>query len=909
MSALAQGVLTGEQGGALSSAAGVSSGAEVVYLLAPLSGVLVDLALVPDPVFAQKMAGDGVSLDPSSSELLAPLAGRVTQLHASRHALTITTAQGLEVLLHIGVDTVALKGEGFVALVAQGDTVVAGQVLVRFDRALLARKAPSVLTQMLVVNTERVARWLPQQGAVVAGQSLALAVELRPVEAAHPAQDLGPTPPAGAVLGPVVVLPNLTGLHARPAALLAARAKAFASDIRLLRGMQQTNAKSLVGIMALGTVQGDALQLSAQGPDAAEAVRVLSALLAQGSGEVLEPQEMLEPQALEHASAQQSSTQPLIPTPAAQGEGVLVGVSAAPGVAVGRVVQWRVQALEASHPIAQAGEGVALEGSRLAAALLAAGQQIEGLKATLHDPAQAQAQILAAQQALLEDPEVLAPAQAGVGAGQSAAFAWRAAFEGAALRLEQLSGAQHALLRERANDVRDVGQRVLRLLLGAAPVATALPPQAIVVAEGLTPSELTAFARSEVRGVCTTTGGATSHVAILARALGIAAVCGVDAAALRLPPGREVVLDGTQGLLYGAPDAAALAQARTRMAQQSAQQAQEQRSAQASAVTTDGLVVEVVANVRNAQEAQAAVAQGAQGVGLLRTEFLFDERSTAPSEDEQTAAYAAVIQALGPQRVCVARTLDAGGDKPLAYAPLPHEDNPFLGLRGLRVSLAQPALFRTQLRALLRAAPRSGVPLHVMFPMVALVEEFVAARALLRQEQQALGLDALAVRVGLMVEVPSAALLAQQFAREADFLSIGTNDLTQYTLAMDRGHPQLAAQADALHPAVLQLIALTCAGARVHGKWVGVCGALASDRLAVPVLLGLGVRELSAAVPAVAGVKAAVRRVSLAACEALAREVLALSGAAQVRARLAEFAAAQEGAAGGLAASGTDPQR
>jgi phosphocarrier protein FPr/phosphocarrier protein len=265
---------------------------------------------------------------------------------------------------------------------------------------------------------------------------------------------------------------------------------------------------------------------------------------------------------------------------------------------------------------------------------------------------------------------------------------------------------------------------------------------------------------------------------------------------------------------------------------------------------------------------------------------LFDDRPTAPDEDEQAAAYIAVAQVLGPQRTLVVRTLDVGGDKPLPYLPLPPEENPFLGLRGIRVSLDQPEMLRTQLRAILRAAPLTHM--HIMFPMVAMVEELRQAKAILAEEQAAFGQHN--VRVGMMVEVPSAAVMAEQFAREVDFFSIGTNDLTQYTLAMDRGHPKLAKLADGLHPSVLKMIALTCAGAQQHGKWVGVCGGMASERMAVPVLIGLGVRELSASVPAIPGIKALVRSLSLASCQALAQEVLQMSTTAEVRARLAGFA-------------------
>ena len=828
-------------------------------LVAPLSGVLVPLDTVPDPVFAQKLVGDGISIDPTSAELLAPVAGTVTQLHKAHHALTLTTDEGIEVLLHIGIDTVMLKGVGFTPRVKQGDRVQVGQPLIGFDADLVARRAPSLLTQVLIANGERVQRFLPASGLAVAGQTVVLTLELAETAA-------GPGPAAGQTnAAEPVSLPNPSGLHARPAAVLATQAKKFKSEIRIARGTDEANAKSVVAIMGLSTQQGDAITVKASGPDAREAVRSLSALLAAGCGE------------------QPGEAPTAAPTPAparavAASADELVGVSASPGLAVGRIFQFRHQVIE----VAERGGSSERERARLDAALHDAGAQIEELKVRLADPAKAA--ILGAHQELLQDPDLVDLAIAGIGQGQSAGFAWRAAFSDFAGRLEGLQGEHNAVLRERGNDIRDVGRRVLALLAGVRTAAIALPQDAILVAEELTPSDTASFDRSRLLGFATTSGGATSHVAILARSFGLPAVCGIDEAALALADGTLVVLDGSKGLLHRNPGEAEIATARERLVKQTAQRAAEAAGAAAPAVTTDGTHIEVVANVRNAQEAADGVAHGAEGVGLLRSEFLFDDRDTAPDEDEQAAAYCAVAAALGPERTLVVRTLDVGGDKPLPYLPLPKEDNPFLGLRGVRVSLDQPEMFRTQLRAILRAAPMTR--LHVMFPMVALLEELRQAKAYLAEENKGSN----PVKVGLMIEVPSAAVMAEQFAREADFFSIGTNDLTQYTLAMDRGHAKLAKKADGLHPAVLKMIALTCEGAAKHGKWVGVCGGMASDPMAVPVLIGLGVTELSVSVPAIPAIKALVRRLSLAECRALAQEVSQMGTAAEVRARLAAFA-------------------
>ena len=829
---------------------------------APLAGLIVPLHTVPDPVFAQKIVGDGVSLDPTSGELLAPVSGEVVQLHGAHHALTIRTDSGIEVLVHIGIDTVMLRGEGFTPLVAMGERVRRGQPLIRFDVDAVASKARSLLTQVIIANMDAVAGIEPRRGVVAAGDTL-MSVLL----AARATQAVAAAGGVAAVTSAPVALPNPQGLHARPAAVLAAEAKRFKSDVKLARGEDEVNAKSVVAIMGLSTRHGDVVHLRAVGPDAADAVAALARLLAAGCGEAPGAAPAAAPAAVPAAPAVRA-------LPVAEGE--LVGVSASPGLAVGHIVQLRPQVIE----VREAGESPARERAKFDAALKEARQQLEVFG--VQHAASPRAQILAAHHELLDDPDLLDLAIAGTSAGQSAGFAWRAAFTDYAARLEALD---NPLLRERANDIRDVGRRVLSLLAGVQPAALDVPAGSILVAEELTPSDTAQMDRGKVFGFVTTTGGATSHVAILARSLGIPAVCGIDDAVLQLAEGKRVVLDGTRGVLHGNPTDDDIARAEERMAKLATRRAQEEAAANAAAVTTDGHRVEVAANIRNAADAADAVAHGAEGIGLLRSEFLFEDRDTMPSEAEQAAEYVAVAKALGRERTLVIRTLDVGGDKPLSYLPLPKEDNPFLGLRGIRVGFDRPDLLRTQLRAILQAAPHGK--LHVMFPMIASVEEFRTAKAMLLEEARASGAIA---KVGAMVEVPSAALMSEALAREADFFSIGTNDLTQYTLAMDRGHPKLARQADGLHPAVLKMIALTVEGAHRHGRWVGVCGGIASDALAVPVLIGLGVDELSVSVPAIAAVKAAVKRVSRSDCEALAKEVLAMATTQDVRDRLAAFA-------------------
>lgn len=553
----------------------------------------------------------------------------------------------------------------------------------------------------------------------------------------------------------------------------------------------------------------------------------------------------------------------------------LRGTAAAQGVAVGRVVQWRHM-----DPGADAGVGdVAEEHGRMERARLGARRQLLALQTRVREQADAaQAEILGVQLALLDDPSLMGDVRAAIDAGESAASAWQRVFNEQAERLQRLPDRQMAA---RAIDLHDVGVRVLHCLVGAPDRSAAMvPPGTVLVADMLTPSELVAFEMSRVVGVCTVAGGATSHVAILAQSLGLPAVMGIDARALEVSDGTPALLDGTLGLLRLYPDADELERAAREKQADERRRLADVAAADKPAVTRDGHRMRVLANLGNLDEVDQVARLGGDGVGLLRTEFLFVGRQAAPSEDEQAATYGEIARALGPERPLVVRTLDVGGDKALAYLPMPPERNPLLGERGIHVLLEHEDLLRTQLRAILRASVHGRVA--VLFPMVATLHDWRAARLVLDEERARLGVAA--VPAGIMVETPSAALLADHFAREVDFFSVGTNDLAQYALAMDRTHPRLAPHADALDPAVLRLIAQTTRAARLQGRPVDVCGAAAADPQAVPILIGLGIERLSVNPVRLPAVKSQIRRLARADCLALADRALEASSAVAVRA-------------------------
>jgi phosphocarrier protein FPr len=827
-------------------------------LMAPVSGVIVPLDQVPDPVFSERLVGDGVSVDPTSHELLAPCDASVIQVHRAKHALTLD-AGGTEIVMHIGLDTVELKGDGFTAHVKAGDSVKQGDKLISFDADFVATQARSLLTEILVANTENVASIDARAGNVKAGVDVLMEVHLKSGGSTSVAGQMESVHSVQAKVG------NETGLHARPAALVAAAARRFAADVRLIKDGREANARSVVSIMALEASGGDTLTVTARGDNAAEAAAAVQDTLRNGLG--IEQ---------EHPALADTLTDSDL-TVDVSGKWMR-GVGASPGIAMGRVFQLRHQEAVIEERAADANH----ERRELDSAIASAHLQLETLRTRMAAEADNdRAAIFGAHQELLEDPELLDEAAKHIRNGASAAYAWRAAYTAQAERLFAL---KNKLFAGRAADMKDVGRRVLHLLIGDDDAAPIIPPDSIVIAEDLAPSEAASLNPANVRGFCTTMGSATSHVAILARGLGIPAVAGINPAALDVPAGSTVVLDGDAGTLKLDPTEKEVEQVRRRQSAIAARRAQENSVATEPATTRDGHRVEVVANIGDEGEGDKVVGAGGEGVGLLRSEFLFMDRRTAPDEDEQTRVYTAVAKALGPDRILVIRTLDVGGDKPLDYMPIAAEANPFLGERGIRLMYDHPDILRVQLRAILRAA--SHGKLAIMFPMIATLGEWRDALAMVKEEQRSLG--APRVQIGIMVETASAALLSERFAEECDFFSIGTNDLTQYTLAMDRTNPRLAKQLDALHPAVLKLIDLTVKGASKHGKWVGLCGALAGDPEAVPVLLGLGIHELSVSVPAIASIKARVRGLSLADCRQTAQDALNARDGAEVRAIVAK---------------------
>jgi phosphoenolpyruvate-protein phosphotransferase len=822
-----------------------------LLILSPMKGWAGPLDEVPDPVFADRMLGDGLAIDPTEGVLCAPCDGVVVSVHRARHAVTLRAANGAEILMHVGLETVGLGGEGLTAHVADGQAVHAGERLISFDIDLLARRARSLLTPVILTNGEDFA--IVRRRADRAVQAGDVIMEIAAVAAAEAGAASGPSAEASRTL--TISLEH--GIHARPAGLLSGAAKRFSAEAVILAHGRRANVRSAVSLMSLGVAKGDEVTVLASGPDAEAVVSAVADLLLADMGQAGEAAP---------PPSQASWADPDEPVP----PGTIRGVRAAPGFAIGEAV--RLHAPEVQ--VEEAGMGVAHEAQELTRALVHVSGRLHAASAQADRHRRG---IMQAHLALLDDPELIGEARSWIDRGKSAGFAWKAAIRRYTDALRALGDARMA---DRVDDLHDLQRQVLLALAGEghAPVP-ALPERAMLIAQEILPSQLLQLDPDRIAGLCTAGGGPTSHVAILAASMGVPALVAIGPQVLAVEDGAPVVLDADAGWLRADPDAATLAAAEAELIERQARSAQNRSAAAQLCRMADGMRIEVFANLGSLVDARTAVANGAEGCGLLRTEFLFLSRETAPDEDEQLAVYQSIADALDG-RPLIVRTLDIGSDKPAPYLPIPPEENPALGLRGVRTSLWREDLLRTQLRAILRVRPLGQC--RIMVPMIAVVEELRAVRAILDEERAALGVTE-AVELGAMVETPASAISADLIAGEAAFLSIGTNDLTQYVLAMDRGHPQLASRLEGLHPAVLRLINTTADGARRKGRWLGVCGGMASDLMAVPLLIGLGVTELSATPALVPDVKALVRTLTLDGCRALAFEALQQDSAAAVR--------------------------
>lgn len=560
------------------------------------------------------------------------------------------------------------------------------------------------------------------------------------------------------------------------------------------------------------------------------------------------------------------------------------GIAASAGIAIGQVMHIQ----EVSHDFCRtiAPEDVSKEKERFESAQHLAVQQLDALQKHMATTVgKHEGEVFAAHKLMVEDPSLVEAVFENIENNYASA---EAAVETATETIANMFAAiDDAYMRERAADIKDIAKRLLGILQGK---VEDVKYAGILVAPDLLPSDTASIDFASVSGFITALGGKTSHSSILARAAGLSAVVGVGNVIDKLNNGDMVIVDGHLGVVLVNPEESLIKEYRQRMQQEKDRAAFLAKAGHLPGVTLDGHHIEVASNIGTPADMRKIIAAGADGVGLFRTEFLFLEKTTVPTEEEQVEAYKAVLSAM-PDSKIVIRTLDAGGDKQLPFIGGLAEVNPALGLRAIRLCMVYKDIFKTQLRALLRAGTVGK--LHIMFPMIATLDELLAAKALLKEvagELSAEGIEHRAdVPVGIMIEVPAAAVIADVLAEEVDFFSIGTNDLVQYTMAADRMNEHVAWLSDYFQPPVIRLIANVAKAAQNNGKWVGMCGEMAGDHLATPLLVGLGLTELSMNSRAVPVVKNLVRQLDLEQAKVWASEVVKLRTTAEIKARLEEI--------------------
>ena len=662
---------------------------------------------------------------------------------------------------------------------------------------------------------------------------------------------------------------NALGLHARPAARFVQTAGKFPQETILVSNLTTkrgpVNSKSINNVITLGVRQGHQIELTASGPNARTALDAFQALAEENFGD---PETLTPPTPLPSSATNRDDAS------------CLSGMSASTGIVIGAAFQYRPALPDIPQYTI---DNPTQEWERLLASIAITRAEIEeDCKSAASRTNQQAAAIFEAHIIFLEDEALLIPAREKIfDEKQNAAQAWKLAVDKVSGNLRDL---EDAYLKTRAKDVEDVGRQVLHNLLGINSTAPEMDQPGILIATDLTPAETSRIDTDTILGICTALGGPTSHTAILARELGIPAVVGLGEQILTISDGQHLILDGEHGQVFIEPNVVLIDQYSKKAETIQAAKKRARLDMAAPAITRDGRAIAVAANIGSVAGAQKAVTFGAEGVGLFRTEFLFLDRVTAPDEEEQFQAYRATAQALNG-RPLIIRTLDAGGDKLIPYLNLESEANPFLGWRAIRLCLSEPELFKTQLRAILRAA--AEFPIKIMFPMISTLNELRRAKSLLREARHELSArgDSYAetLQTGMMVEIPSVVGMAEQFAAEVDFFSIGTNDLTQYTFAVDRTNAKVASLADACHPALLRQIQRVVDAARANGIWVGVCGELAGDPQAIPILLGIGVDELSMSSASIPFAKDIVRGWSESEAQSLAAQALQMDSAEAVR--------------------------
>lgn len=815
-------------------------------LYGPIAGKLLDLSKIPDEAFAQKMLGDGIAVKPQENFIYAPTDAVIKNLHKCLHAIVLEK-DGFEIMIHIGIDSVSLKGQRFKTFVQEGDKVIRGQKLIEFDRDFLTQYAKDNTIVMIIVSPPNV-KLKKENLSKVDLQTKVFEVFSEQNDKTNTILN-----DDSAVLTEEFLVSNGTGLHARPAGEVAKLAQNFKNtDIFIIKNGNRSNAKSVVEILRLSIDYGDRIQISSCGEKASEASAEIKKFI----------QTKLRDNMIDKNNKRITNEFNTSGEIKIKGVGIFDGLSMGKSYLI-KDIQFKLEEKSTLSPEEEL--------SKFLTALNNVKSALDKERHAIYGQKERE-EILLAHITILEDPFLIQETRQAISKGYSAAFAFSSAVERA---IEVLKNTGNEILRSRIADFIDLESRILTNLTGTDYGLPNFQEDTILIARELLSHHLKDI-NSHVTGIIMAEGSTLSHVSIMIKNLGIPTIIGASPVVMEIPDGKDIILDSKSGVITVNPSN--ITEIKQKVQSMKINREKNLLHAFEAAKTIDGTEIIINGNVGTLDQAKQSAQQGGQGIGLVRTEFLFANAKEPPTEREQYKIYQEMADSQNGNPIII-RTLDVGADKHIPFISQIREDNPILGRRGVRTSFANINLFKTQLRAIMQVKPY-GIA-KIMIPMVTFLEEIKTVKRFVKEEQKKLGIDK--VSLGMMMEVPAAAIMAKEFAKEVDFFSIGTNDLTQYTLALDRSHPTLNFLSDSLNPSVLHMINSIIEGAESQNIPVGVCGAVASEPAGAILLIGLGIRSLSVVPNMIADIKALIRQLDIKKCEKVAQKALKCTNVEEVR--------------------------
>jgi phosphoenolpyruvate-protein phosphotransferase len=816
---------------------------QLIDIYPPIIGITMDITQVPDPVFADKLVGNGIAIDPLSNKIYAPVNGIIKSIHPSKHSIIIAADAGFDILIHIGLETVALGGDGFNIHVSDGDWIKMGDVIGEFDLDYVAQRSKTLITPIVLLDlNHEIFSFL-----VVPQQETKFGFPIMQIKKKLIVLNEDQSQISNLIKSKPILITNPHGIHARPAAAISSVARKYDSEILIKKDEKAVNAKSIISLLSLAVNQNDSVYVYAVNEEIIKSLSYILIHLYDSSGE---DQYQISPK---HVDGNK-----------------YYGIAASFGIACGVLKKKG----KLNFIIEENKNDILTEKKRFYEALNKVKKEIEYSLANLTENDQIYSGILEAHIQMLCDPALIDESLSIINNNKSAAFAIKQVITD---NCNILAKTESTVLIERQDDFMDLLNRIL-IAMNTKQIQTVnhdLPT--ILLDNWLTPNDLVMIDKNVV-GLISVAGGATSHAAIIARAKGIPLLVGVNPSILDIPDNIQVVLNSKAGYVNLAPEPHEIDEVNIYLDSLRYKHQIDSQNAKAKAYTKDGHQINCYINIANPEDSRDIMLNGVEGIGLFRTEFIFLNRKVPPTVEEQYKIYADIVSNAGNIPVII-RTLDAGGEKQIDYLKIAHEQNPVLGIRGVRFSLQRKDLLIDQLTAV---AMVNKPNIKVMLPMISCIEEYREVKHIFEaiKKQNGVTVD---IELGIMAEVPSVVLMSDIFAREVDFFSIGTNDLSQYILAIDRENLKLAAQIDYFHPSIIRGIDMVVKGAKQMSRPVSICGLMASDKLAIPLLIGLGIDQLSMSIDSIAENKAFIRNLNYEDCLDAAQKSLNLSTTFEIR--------------------------